>query len=65
MTPHVEQLLKPVSAEQPCGPDLSDGPRYDELQTILRGTPEVEIGSVQKPAQPPDWRELKKKSEEF
>ncbi|HEV7928352.1 MAG TPA: type VI secretion system protein TssA [Verrucomicrobiae bacterium] len=61
----VERLLKPISAEQACGPDLSDDPRFDELQTILRGTPEVEIGSVQKPAQPPDWRELKKKSEAF
>jgi type VI secretion system protein ImpA len=65
MNEHVERLLKPVSAEQPCGPDLSDDPRFDELQTILRGTPEVEIGAVQKPAQPPDWRELKQKSEQF
>ncbi len=65
MNEHVELLLKPISAEQACGPDLSDDPRFDELQTILRGTPEVEIGSVQKPAQPPDWRELKKKSEQF
>jgi type VI secretion system protein ImpA len=65
MTEHLEQLLKPVSAAQPCGPDLSDDPRFDELQTILRGTPEVEIGAVQKPAQPPDWRELKQKGEEF
>jgi type VI secretion system protein ImpA len=65
MNEHVEQLLKPISAEQACGPDLSDDPRFDELQAILRGTPEVEIGNVQKPAQPPDWRELKKKSEQF
>jgi len=65
MNEQVERLLKPISAEQACGPDLSDDPRFDELQTILRGTPEVEIGAVQKPAQPPDWRELKQKSEQF
>src|SRR5208283_491014 len=65
MNERVERLLKPISAEEPCGPDMSNYPRYDELQTILRGTPEVEIGSVQKPAQPPDWRELQEKCEEF
>jgi len=65
MNERVEQLLKPVSTGQPCGPDLSNDPRFDELQTILRGAPEVEIGAVQKPAQPPDWRELKEKCEQF
>jgi type VI secretion system protein ImpA len=65
MNEHVERLLKPISAEQACGPDLSDDPRFDQLQTILRGTPEVEIGAIQKPAQPPDWRELKQKCEQF
>jgi type VI secretion system protein ImpA len=65
MNERVEKLLAPISAEQPCGPDLSDDPLFDELQKILRGIPEVEIGNVQKPAQPPEWRELKGKSEEF
>jgi len=65
MNERVERLLKPISAGQPCGPDLSNDPRFDELQTILRGTPEVEIGAVQKPAQPPDWRELREKCEQF
>jgi type VI secretion system protein ImpA len=65
MNERVEQLLKPISDGQPCGPDLSNDPRFDELQTILRGAPEVEIGAVQKPAQPPDWRELKEKCEQF
>ena len=61
----VEKLLQPVSAQQPCGPDLSYDPRFEALETILKGKPEVEIGSVKKPAEPPDWGELKEKSAEF
>lgn len=61
----VETLLRPVSADQPCGPDLENDPRFEKLATILKGKPEVEIGSVQKPAEPPDWRELKDGSAEF
>lgn len=65
MNEFIEKLLQPVSAEQVCGPDLSNGGQFDELETILKGKPEVEIGSVQKPAEPPDWKELKDKSAEF
>jgi type VI secretion system protein ImpA len=59
------KLLEPVSAEQPSGPDLSYDPKMDELETILKGKPEVDIGSVQRPAEPPDWRELQEKSQAF
>lgn len=65
MSELIEKLLQPVSAEQPCGPDLSYDPRFDELETVLKGKPEVEIGSVLKPAEPPDWMSLQKKSIEF
>lgn len=61
----VEKLLKPVSTEQPCGPDLSDTPQFDNLSRILKGKPEVEIGTVKKAAEPPDWRELKDRSAEY
>ena len=59
------KLLEPVSEAQPCGPDYSYDPRLDELETILKGKPEVEIGSVQRPAEPPDWGELTDKSKAF
>lgn len=60
MNKTIEQLLGAVSTEQPCGPDLSNDPSFDELETILKGKPEVEMGSVQKPAEPPDWGDLRK-----
>lgn len=62
MNESIENLLQPVSAERPCGPDLSSDPMYDELTTILKGKPEVDIGSIHKPAEPPDWREMRDKS---
>ncbi len=65
MTELIKTLLEPVSASQPCGPDLSDDAKFDELETLLKGKPEVEMGSVQKPAEPPDWMQLKNKSAEF
>jgi type VI secretion system protein ImpA len=61
----VEKLLLPVSPKQPCGPDLSYDPRFDALEAVLKGKPEVEMGSVKKPAEPPDWAELRDKSAEF
>ena len=61
----VEKLLQPVSPENPCGPDLSNDPSYDALETLLKGKPEIEIGTVLKPAEPPDWNELKRQSAEY
>jgi type VI secretion system protein ImpA len=60
-----EKLLQPVSAEQPCGPDLYYNPLFEELETILKGKPEVEMGSEKRPAEPPDWPKLKAKATEF
>lgn len=65
MNPLIQKLLAPVSEAQPCGPDYSDDPRFDELETILKGKPEVEIGSVQRPAEPPEWGELNEKAAKF
>jgi type VI secretion system protein ImpA len=61
----VEKLLQPVSPEQPCGPDLSYDPSFDALEILLKGKPEVEIGTIQKPAEPPEWAELQKQSMDF
>ena len=61
----IEKLLQPVSPDQPCGPDLSNDPSFDALENLLKGKPEVEIGSVLKPAEPPDWNELRKQSAEY
>src|SRR5512140_1074859 len=65
MNEAIEKLLAPVSAEQPAGPDLGYDPRQDELETLLKGKAEVEIGNLRHPAEPPDWGELREKSVEL
>jgi type VI secretion system protein ImpA len=59
MSALVEKLLQPISTDQPCGPDLSYDPRFEAIEQVLKGQPEVEMGAVVKPAEPPEWRELK------
>lgn len=61
----IEKLLQPVSTEQPCGPDLSSDGQFDELETILKGKPEIDFGNIKKPAEPPDWRQLQQKSADY
>ncbi len=61
----IQKLLQPISADQPCGPDLSYDGRFAELETILKGKPEIDFGNIKKPAEPPDWRQLQEKSAEF
>jgi type VI secretion system protein ImpA len=61
----IEKLLQPISPEQPCGPDLSYDGRFDELETLLRGKPEIDTVNIKKPAEPPDWRQLQEKSAAF
>lgn len=65
MNDFVEQLLKPITSDQPCGPDLSYDARMNELETLLKGKEEVEIGSIVKPAEPPNWSQLKTQAIDF
>jgi type VI secretion system protein ImpA len=55
---NVEKLVAPISPEAPCGPDLASTERFRELETTLQGKPDIEMGSIKRPAEPPDWRVL-------
>ena len=65
MNDTIKKLLEPVSADQPCGPDLTYDSRFEELETLLKGKPEVDFGNIKKEAEPPDWRELGEKATAF
>jgi type VI secretion system protein ImpA len=54
-----EMLLRPVSAESPCGDDLRQDGRYLEVLRLAEGKPERVMGDKVIPAEEPDWRELK------
>ncbi len=52
----VEELLRPISEERPCGEDLSYDPALQELETAARGKPETQFSE----AEPPDWKEVQR-----
>lgn len=49
-----DELLKPVSAEKPCGDDISYDPMFVELETMMRGKPETQFSA----AEDPNWKAL-------
>ena len=58
----MDPLLEPISAEAPCGVDLSNDLVYNDLAVAMQGTPEnqFEVGS----AKEPDWNAIRKLSEQ-
>lgn len=58
----VEALLQPVSAKEPCGPDLEYDPQFAALEEAATGKPEQQFGDTLIPAQEPDWRDVKKRA---
>jgi type VI secretion system protein ImpA len=55
---NTEELLKPVSAAEPCGADISYDPDMHQLETLLRGKPETQFS----PAEEPQWEKLEELS---
>jgi type VI secretion system protein ImpA len=54
----VEELLQPVSAENPCGEDFTYHPSLQELDTLVQGKPETQVGDVISEAEDPDWKSV-------
>ena len=58
----VDELLQPVSAEQPCGEDFTYHPSLQELDTLVQGKPETQVGEVISEAEEPDWKAVMESS---
>ena len=56
----IDQLLAPVSADAPAGADVEFDPAYFELEKLAQGTPESVMGDEVKPAEEPEWRDVRK-----
>ena len=63
MDTYVENLLAPVSVENPAGRDLSDSLEMLRIEESMKGVPEDEFKHT--PAEPPDWRKLRKECEGY
>lgn len=51
----VESLLQPVIGADPCGADLEYDRAFLDLERLVQGKPEQQMGSTVVPAQDPDW----------
>ncbi|XVJ69386.1 MAG: type VI secretion system protein TssA [Rhizobacter sp.] len=58
----LDEFLREVSAEPPCGPDLTYDADFLALESAARGKNEQQFGTTVIPAEPPDWREVEKRA---
>jgi type VI secretion system protein ImpA len=52
---NVDDLLKPVAGDKPCGEDFTYHPSFQNLETIARGKPETQFSA----AEEPQWKEVR------
>ncbi len=55
----VEALAKPISAEEPSGPDLEYDPDFMALEEAARTEPEQQFGNTIIAAREPDWPKVR------
>lgn len=55
----VDQLLREVSADSPCGPDLEYDGAFTTMTRAAAGKPAQEIGGQVLPGEEPDWRTVR------
>ncbi len=56
----IEELLSEIAPDAPCGEDLEYAPAFAELEKLAQETPERQYGDTIIPAEPPDWRGVRK-----
>jgi type VI secretion system protein ImpA len=56
----VEVFLQPVAGANPCGSDIEYDPAFLELERMVRGKPEQQIGKTVVSAEEPDWEAVAK-----
>lgn len=59
----LERLLTPISASEPCGPDLEYDADFLQLQQSAQPRPEQQYGSTLIPAQAPDWGDVARQAQ--
>ncbi|MDV6033365.1 MAG: type VI secretion system protein TssA [Phycisphaera sp. RhM] len=59
----LETLLAPISDDEPCGPDLEYDAEFGEMERAAQSTAEQQYGDTVVAAEPPDWKDVKKRAE--
>jgi type VI secretion system protein ImpA len=52
---NVDELLKPIAGDKPCGEDFTYHPSFQNLETIARGKPETQFSA----AEEPQWKDVR------
>lgn len=61
----IETLLKSISEDCPCGPDLEYDSDFTSLVNASQGKPERRIGETVVPPEEPDWASIRQNAEVF
>lgn len=61
----IEELLKEVEVDPPCGPNLEYDPRFVDAERAARGTPDREMGDQRISGTPPNWPEVRERVEQL
>jgi len=65
---NVDDLLKPITDDQPCGKDFTGHLSFQKLETMAKGKPETQSFDPSKPPTPaeePHWNEVRDAAVEF
>ena len=55
-----DTLLRAISEDAPCGENLEYDPAFSAMEIEAKGIPERQVGGSIEPAQPPNWKNLRK-----
>ena len=58
----IESLLAEISADSPCGEDISYDAAFLELEQLAQGTEETQVGDHIQEGEEADWKQVHKKS---
>ena len=61
----IDALLREVSPDAPCGPNLEYDPAFVALDLAALGKPEVQYGETITPAVPPEWKLVRRVAAEL
>lgn len=56
----LDGLLSEISVDAPCGDNLEYDATFVEVERLMQGKPEVQYGDTIVPAEPPDWKQIRK-----
>lgn len=65
MTITIESCLQAIDPENVCGENLEYDPAFIALEQAIKGKPEQQMGNTIQEAEPPNWREIKRDSEQL